>query len=478
MDAAEEEQLLTAEGDGCAVEAIADRLERQPSAIVSRRTRIAAKGMIPERGHRYGPPAQHVSGADIAAAAEAAAGRLGEGELALAMLDALAARVDAKQATVAALRWGLNGTRRLSLRDTGERMEISGERVRQRERKLLRQISASVRRAWRDGNADDPWLAVAARTRQAVHPDRSDDLARRVLDFLTAELRAMRVETGVQLVRALTRSTFDLPTVTDQVWALIKQRAEEGRHLQATQRRDERLRTLLIQGSVWPTAFSQIEWPAARVRQPNPASSGVIGEFMSRKLGRPVVYESLGEYTFLMRLERSTLVARYLEQPLHIPLLDHSWRTSYCPDVLVELHDGRRILVEVKPDSYVAEHENLSAYVALDAYCSNRGLGWLVTNGYTSLRDLLRLSLTPEFTRDVLAATAARSLGWNAIRPLLRQHRATLRHLNALILRGGLLWTFDPRLELRADPSLLPLIARIPSLARDELPPPTPTHAT
>jgi Sigma-70, region 4 len=471
---AEEQQLLDAGQEGCTVEAIAARLGRQPSAIVSRQARIAEEGMVPEHEGRFprqkakfASPIPQASNEEVAAAAELAADQLGDGEICLAMLDALATSVDSTQAAVASLRWGLDGTRRLTLRDIGERLGISGERVRQREAKLLRQISGCARRAWRGADAEDPWLAIAARTCRMVRPDQPDELAPRLLDFLTAEFGRMRIDAGVGLVRALTRGSYDVPAVTDQIVKLVRRRAEDRKRQRAVQRLDDRLNALLVRSAVWPSECRQLPWPSGRVRDPNPDSIGIVGEFESAKLGRPVAYESLTEYVFLMRLERSDLVTRYHEQPVAIPLTNHRRRSFYCPDVLVELRDGRHLLIEVKPDAYVADHENLAAYTVLDAFCAHHGLAWLVTNGYTSLRDVLRLVVTPEFAADVLTATSGHTLGWQAIRPLLRLHRVTLRELNALVLRGGLSWSVDRRLLLRRDDSLLPLVQRIPALADD-----------
>lgn len=78
----------------------------------------------------------------------------------------------------------------------------------------------------------------------------------------------------------------------------------------------------------------------------------ITGEVPSGKVGmgyRMVAYEGLLARDFILILEQDDAVLRYQEEP--VPFRWHDgvrWR-RYTPDFAVEIDDGRRISVEVKP---------------------------------------------------------------------------------------------------------------------------------
>lgn len=73
------------------------------------------------------------------------------------------------------------------------------------------------------------------------------------------------------------------------------------------------------------------------------------GDFPSHKNDRMVGYEHLLERDACVLFEMSPLVVSYREQPERL-WFSHGDRTrSYTPDYELELADGQRVLVEVKP---------------------------------------------------------------------------------------------------------------------------------
>ncbi len=88
-------------------------------------------------------------------------------------------------------------------------------------------------------------------------------------------------------------------------------------------------------------------WPARKIV----TRSGSIlrGKFPSPKNGRMVGYEQLLEADTLVLLEMSPRVLSFREQPKRIFYPDGDRTRHYTPDYEVELIDGSRKLIEVKP---------------------------------------------------------------------------------------------------------------------------------
>src|SRR5258708_585229 len=178
----EKRTLVTLHEDGRSVVEIADLLGRQPTAITAQLEKIAEAG-LPKSAVPAEPLRPLLSDAERTAAVGVAADQVGEGEFALALLDALTTRVTERHAIVAAERWGLDGSRFRTLESLGAKFGITAERVRQLEDQLLRRVRSCARGVWRRRDSEDPLFAVVARLRIAVRPDDVADRALRVLEF-------------------------------------------------------------------------------------------------------------------------------------------------------------------------------------------------------------------------------------------------------------------------------------------------------
>lgn len=133
--------------------------------------------------------------------------------------------------------------------------------------------------------------------------------------------------------------------------------------------------------------LSHIEWPAdttephcpipdRAARQVDVNEEGHGATFLA-KLGRKVPWDSRFEARLLQILNDSSLVATFQEQPVRIPYLWGGHTRSYYPDVAAQLHDGRTVLIEVKPIYEVAYAVNQDKFDAGRAFAYSRGWGWL-----------------------------------------------------------------------------------------------------
>jgi hypothetical protein len=117
------------------------------------------------------------------------------------------------------------------------------------------------------------------------------------------------------------------------------------------------------------------------------------GQFRSAKLGRAVAYESGLEHRFLQLCEASPDVIWYQEQPLVIPyIFAGAWR-DYHPDVLVQLADGRRLLVELKHLFEMAIALTQAKHAAAWRWCTAHGTGLLITDLRDTHIELMRRAI-------------------------------------------------------------------------------------
>lgn len=73
----------------------------------------------------------------------------------------------------------------------------------------------------------------------------------------------------------------------------------------------------------------------------------------------PVIYRSSWEYKFCIWAERNSSVKRWSSEPVAITYFNpytHKY-SKYYPDFLVELTDGKVILIEVKPRKHIVKPE-------------------------------------------------------------------------------------------------------------------------
>ena len=97
------------------------------------------------------------------------------------------------------------------------------------------------------------------------------------------------------------------------------------------------------------------------------------GYFPSLKNGQSVPFESILESGFFRLLELSPEVRRYRVQPLRESFVIGSQPAQYVPDVEVELFDGSRIWVEIKPAQHWKNHATAARLSAAKAHFAAGG---------------------------------------------------------------------------------------------------------
>lgn len=150
----------------------------------------------------------------------------------------------------------------------------------------------------------------------------------------------------------------------------------------------------LFNSARWPSRVTR--WNIDSINHIAPIhlpSRRFIGQFFSKKLGRPVMYESYSKRQFLRRLERAHAVLWYVEHPVSLPYCAAGKAFVHVPDVLVWLRDERVLMCEVRNPGGMAKELLTPRWNALTEYCQAAGWGLLLTDGEFSERELNRHSL-------------------------------------------------------------------------------------
>jgi len=164
-------------------------------------------------------------------------------------------------------------------------------------------------------------------------------------------------------------------------------------------------------------------------------------EYFSDLLDRNVACESKLEERFFRRVESSGLVQWYVEQPFPIEYTDRNGKARrYWPDALLQLVDGRWLLVEVKPLFFFIEENEQRKWSAAVGRCKERGVGFLVVDPHRSVslaavariavRDSLRSAMGRVNTRGPM-------IPWHAARQASIKSGSTFAEFAAWVLQTG-----------------------------------------
>lgn len=364
--------------------------------------------------------------------------------LALEFDEALARLIKGRDAQLRILqaRLGLDDTRARTLAAIGDRLSLSRERVRQLQERVLRKYLGAQRRDRRatllrevlidvvaqEAMSGTSQLAVATVAR-ALFPQGSEAFARRVL--------AVLIGWKQDVLDSLER-------------VLSQQRAQEARterrlqvDLARGERADRRL-TKLLAGAVWSshcTPNTPVAPRHGRARDVNVTNqSGSIG---SNKLGREVAYESGLEREAIQLCEASRLVIWFQEQPVAIEYVWEGRARLYFPDLLVELADGQRLLMEVKPVRDFPVARNLAKFAAAEAWAHSYGYGFIVTDLRVTLQEVRNHDANEPALAELATLPPAGPLRWSDVRATLLGHQIGISAFATICLQQG--WTVTRR---------------------------------
>lgn len=109
-----------------------------------------------------------------------------------------------------------------------------------------------------------------------------------------------------------------------------------------------------------------------------PVTKFKTSHFESKKCEKTFYCRSSYEQRCLELLEQDDNVVRWESEPLRISYEFDGREHNYIPDILVEMIDGARIIVEVKPESLIDDPKNRAKIEAGRAFCSKSGYGYVL----------------------------------------------------------------------------------------------------
>jgi hypothetical protein len=317
-------------------------------------------------------------------------------------------------------------------------------------RERVRQILDKCLRTKRRKPLGHPAVAaLMLQARDAVAPHR-ENWEYRLYSF-AAEI--LRCPPAADAIAALLR----VPNVKEAVARGRRQYRERAKELRAAEiaswrqgRRDDsvlRLFDIALRPSV--LAASRPPGVSHAARSVRDDGDGLSGAFWSQKLKRDVQYESTLEARLLGLLEGASIVTYYQEQAPAVYISPHG---RYVPDVYVELADGRRLVIEVKPVIEMGMADQIEKWNAACRWCIRHGVGFLVTDGRRDCRTLSAAELPPSYD-DLLRDVIARGGSWPHYRYRASHLGAYSTALTIAALRGKVRVLREPlRLATAAEP--------------------------
>lgn len=121
--------------------------------------------------------------------------------------------------------------------------------------------------------------------------------------------------------------------------------------------------------------------PARQVVAP---TGGIVrGWFPSIKAQRMVAFESLLERDALYLFEFSPAVANIQEQPFKLQYACGDVVRRYTPDFALDLHDGRTVIVEIKPENKLLQADVAESLRCIEAAFMRQGQVFRVLSDLT-----------------------------------------------------------------------------------------------
>jgi hypothetical protein len=155
--------------------------------------------------------------------------------------------------------------------------------------------------------------------------------------------------------------------------------------------RPQNIRVIKIES--WTSWFGSVpqvdlDWSTLRpVRDGRPRSRVWVA--VERRF---VSAESRLEREFLDAVNFTDQVTRLREQPVAIAYVRDGRTLRYTPDFVIQTSDGAVLIVEVKHVSMWTDPGNIAKWDGAALFCRDRGWGFMVTDGWTSPRELVRIA--------------------------------------------------------------------------------------
>lgn len=260
-----------------------------------------------------------------------------------------------------------------TLAAVGERLDISRERVRQCRVRAFRQISAGVARHVASATRLRAVLSAIAGATNLADPQ---VIAPVIVRFITDRF-APATQLTVICCKAAGAYGPDLLLAAETAAVEACRDPELLGKWRIDHWRDAAPRAI---GSV-ARFDSPPEYLTRAMRKPSPGRERDTIALASEKLRRTVLCESGTELRVFTWLERCPDVRWYQEQPIKIAYYTGTGEAKfYYPDVAVWDHDGRVVVIEVKPLITMYREDTLAKAIGALRFLGPRGIGYLLVD--------------------------------------------------------------------------------------------------
>lgn len=168
------------------------------------------------------------------------------------------------------------------------------------------------------------------------------------------------------------------------------------------------------------------------------------GSYYSYKMCKEIQYESSIEKDYLLLLEDSVEVKYYSVQPFKIDYFYEGRLHSYYPDIFFVLNDGRAIIVEIKAIIEMPLERNLLKYNALKDFCNKNGFGVLYTDSRNSFEKYASKSINNEFEEDIINELKKGPMDWRKCEDIILEHKVDKQEITIVIIRNNIKYTQNP----------------------------------
>lgn len=98
------------------------------------------------------------------------------------------------------------------------------------------------------------------------------------------------------------------------------------------------------------------------------------GIYLSTKTNHSCIFRSSWEEKAFISLDQNFNVLDWISEPFSIPYLFEDITKNYIPDLLITYKDGRKLLVEIKPECFISHPINQAKFQAAKEYCEAHGM--------------------------------------------------------------------------------------------------------
>ncbi|MDQ1771022.1 hypothetical protein GQR60_11500 [Labilibaculum sp. A4] len=287
---------------------------------------------------------------------------------------------------------------------------LSRERIRQIHNKALRKLRGFGRRA----NTDIPCKRLFDLLIYEVESSKGENTYEQLISFWNKHIVEISGDKIVKLCshllyaenKDINRNISAYKKWKKLQFAKIKREQLESyraeKYKQKIKQKQDWLLSNVIWGEkkrIWKNINTQNLEPKREVNQD---SDYITGYYESAKCKRKIQYESGIELNFILMLECMPNVKFFVEQPTTIEYDNNGYNHKYTPDFAVFLESGEAFIVEVKDMTGMADARVHRKFSALIEFCDNHGFGFLITDGKSTIENLLDRKYNKEFENEIL----------------------------------------------------------------------------